>query len=136
MFGYADAGYLSNPHKGRSWLWYVFNCNGIAISWKSIKKTMMVTSSNHSKILAIHEGSHEYVWLRSMIQHIWESCRLSSIKGNPIILFKDNIACIAQITESYIKGDRTKRISPNSFIHMNFRKVVKLMFNKYVQVII
>ena len=37
---------------------------------------------------------------------------LSFIKGNPIILFKDNIACIAQITWCYIKGDRTKHISP------------------------
>ena len=37
---------------------------------------------------------------------------LSFIKGDMIILFKDNIACIAQITWCYIKGDRTKHISP------------------------
>ena len=71
-----------------------------------------------------------------MIQHIQESCGLSSIKGDPTILFEDNVACIAQIIGGYIKGDRTKHIHQNSFIHMNSRRVVKLMCNKYVQVII
>ncbi|WJZ92844.1 hypothetical protein VitviT2T_011819 [Vitis vinifera] len=54
LLGYADVGYFSDPHKGRSQIGYVFNCNGIAISWRSIKQTMVVTSSNHSEILAIH----------------------------------------------------------------------------------
>ena len=75
----------------------------------------VATSSNHSKILAIHETSREYIWLRSMIQHIRESCGLSSMKGDPTILFEDNIACIAHITWGYIKGDRNKHISPKFF---------------------
>ena len=32
LLGYADAGYLLDPHKGRSQTRYVFNCNGTAIS--------------------------------------------------------------------------------------------------------
>ena len=98
LLGYVDAGYLLDPHKGRSQTRYVFNCNGTAISWRSVKQTIVVTSSNHSEILAIHEASHECIWQRSMIQHIRESCGLSSIKGDPTILFEDNVACIAQIT--------------------------------------
>ena len=31
LFGYADAEYLSNPYKGKSQTWYVFNYNGTAI---------------------------------------------------------------------------------------------------------
>ena len=50
-----------------------------------------------------------------MIQHIRESCELSSIKGDPTILFEDNVACIAQITGCYIKGDKTKHILPKFF---------------------
>ena len=68
--GYADAGYLSDPHKARSQTGYVFNYNGTAISWRSVKQTMVATSSNHSEIIAIHEASHECIWLRSMIHHI------------------------------------------------------------------
>ena len=37
LLGYADAGYLSDPHKARSQTGYVFNYNGTAISWRSVK---------------------------------------------------------------------------------------------------
>ena len=76
---------------------------------------MMATSSNHSEIIAIHEASRECIWLRLMIQHIQESCRLPFIKDNPTTLFEDNVACIAQIKGGYIKGDITKHISPKFF---------------------
>ena len=122
LLGYTKAGYLSDPYKGRSQSGYVLNCNGIAISWRSVKQTMVATSSNHSKILAIHEASCECIWLRSMIQHIRESCGLSSIKGDPTILFEDNVACITQITRGYIKGDRIKHISPKFFYTHELQK--------------
>ena len=67
LLGYADVGYLSDPHKGRSQTGYVFNYNGTAISWRFFKQTMVATSANHSEILAIHEASRECIWLRSMI---------------------------------------------------------------------
>ena len=76
---------------------------------------MMTTLSNHSEILVIHEASHECIWLRSMIQYIWEPCGLSSIKSDPTVLFENNIACIAQITGGHIKRDRTKHISSKFF---------------------
>ena len=95
LLGYADAGYLSKPHKARSQTGYVFSCNGAAISWKSYKKTIAVTSSNHSEILALYEASRECIWLRSMIQHIQESCGIPFSKDNPTTLFEDNVACIA-----------------------------------------
>ena len=76
---------------------------------------MVATSSNHSEILVMHEAIRAFVWLRSMIQHIRESCGLSSIKNNPTVLYEDNAACIAQKKGGYIKGDRTKHISPKFF---------------------
>ena len=76
---------------------------------------MVATSLNFSEIVAIHEASRECIWLRSMIQHIQKSCRLLSIKDSPTTLFEDNAICIAQIKGGYIKGDRTKHISPKFF---------------------
>ena len=76
LIGYANEGYLSDPHKARSQTGYVFTYNGTTISWRSVKQTMVATSSNHSEILAIHEANRECVWLRSMIQHIQETCGL------------------------------------------------------------
>ena len=73
-------------------------------------------------MLTIHEASRECIWLRSMIQHIWESYGLSSIKGDLTILFEDNVTCIAQITGGYVKGDRTKHISPKFFYTHELQK--------------
>ena len=70
LIGYADAGYLSDPHKGRSQTGYLFTYGNTAISWRFVKQTISATSSNHSEIIAIHEASREYVWLRTVIQHI------------------------------------------------------------------
>ncbi|KAL0551378.1 hypothetical protein IC582_010464 [Cucumis melo] len=94
---------------------YLFTCGGTAISWRSVKQTMTATSSNHAEILPIHEASRECVWLRSMTHHIRETCGLSFSKNLPTILFEDNTAYIAQIKGGYIKGDRTKYISPKFF---------------------
>ncbi|XP_070005805.1 secreted RxLR effector protein 161-like [Nicotiana sylvestris] len=61
MIGYADAGYLSDPHKARSQTSYLFTYGGTAISWHSMKQTIVATSSNHAEIIAIHEASRECV---------------------------------------------------------------------------
>ena len=47
LIGYANAGYLSDPHKARSQTGYVFTYGGMTISWRSTKQTMVATSSNH-----------------------------------------------------------------------------------------
>ncbi|XP_070020759.1 secreted RxLR effector protein 161-like [Nicotiana sylvestris] len=115
MIGYADAGYLSDPHKARSQTGYLFTYGGTAISWRSMKQTIVATSSNHAEIIAIHEASRECVWLRSMTQHIQEMCDFLMKTDNPTTLYEDNDACIAQLKGGYIKGDRTKHISPKFF---------------------
>ena len=49
IIGYADAGYLSDPHDCKSQTGYVFLCGGTAFSWKSPKQTLVSTSTNHSE---------------------------------------------------------------------------------------
>ena len=86
------------------------------------KQTLTATSSNHAELIALYDAGRECVWLRSMIQHIQEECGLESIKGSPTVLYEDNAACIAQIKEGYIKGDRTKHISPKFFSTHDLQK--------------
>ena len=92
--GYADSDYLSDHHKGRLQTGYVFLNGNAAISWRSTKQTLVATSSNHAKILALYEASRECVWLRSLIQHVRSSCQLPSIAGIPNIIYEDNETCI------------------------------------------
>ena len=106
---------ISNPYKVLSEKGYLFTFGNSVVSWRSMKQTMVATSSNHSKLLVIRRASYKCIWLRSIIQHIWETCGFSSIKNNPTIIYEDNVACIAQIKGGYIKGDRSKHISPKFF---------------------
>jgi hypothetical protein len=114
LVGYADAGYLSDPHSAKSQNGYVFMFNGTAISWRSTKQTLVATSSNHSEIIALHEASREAIWLRSLINSIIIAAGYDPIV-DPTIIYEDNAACIDQIKSGFIKGDRTKHISPKFF---------------------
>ncbi|CAM8888021.1 unnamed protein product [Rhodiola kirilowii] len=115
LVGYADAGYLSDPHKVISQTGYLFMYGGTAISWRSTKQTLVAISSNHAELIALYEAGRECVWLRSFINHVKASCGLVSGKQSPTVIYEDNAACIAQIKEEYIKGDRTKHTSPKFF---------------------
>ncbi|KAL0396167.1 UNVERIFIED_CONTAM: hypothetical protein Scaly_0065100 [Sesamum calycinum] len=115
LVGYSDAGYLSYPHKAISQSGYVFMYYGTAISWRSTKQTLVATLSNHAELIVLYEAGRQCVWLRSLIHYVRESCGLESIEKSPIGIYEDNAACIAQIKDGYIKGDRTKHISPKFF---------------------
>lgn len=121
LVGHADAGYLSDPHKARSQTGYLFTYGGTAISWRSTKQSIVATSSNHAEIIAIHEASRECIWLRSVIHFIKERCGLKCDVKIPTILFED-VACIAQLRGGFIKGDRTKHISPKLFFTHDLQK--------------
>ncbi|CAM8919718.1 unnamed protein product [Rhodiola kirilowii] len=132
LIGYADAGYLSDPHKGKSQTGYVITCGGTAISWRSQKQTVVATSSNHAKVVALHEASRECVWLKSITQHIRVTSGLSSV-NDPITLYEDNAACVAQMKEGFIKSDRTKHIHPKYFSFTQELEKDKVISIQYVR---
>lgn len=61
LVGYCDAGYKPDIPTAKSQIGYVFLRHGAAIYWNSVKQTIIATSSNHAKIITIHEASQEYI---------------------------------------------------------------------------
>ena len=57
------------------------------------------------------------MWLRSMSRHIQEASGIVN-KKEPTKVFEDNLACVAQLKEGYIKSDRTKHIPPRFFSYI------------------
>jgi hypothetical protein len=114
LTGFADAGYLSDPHKAKSQSGYIFKFAGAAISWRSTKQTLTATSTNHSELIALYEASKECVWLRRMMQFVHTSLLLGEDLP-PVLIYEDNRACVYQVQEGYIKSDRTKHIDPKFF---------------------
>nr|AAT85780.1 zinc knuckle domain containing protein [Oryza sativa Japonica Group] len=121
MVGYVDAGYMSDPHNAISQTGFIFLCGNTAISWRSVKQTLVATSTNHSEIIALYEATRECVWLRRMIGHIQKSCGLN-IDNTPTIIYEDNAACVAQIHMGYVKSNFTKHIVPKFFYPHELQK--------------
>jgi hypothetical protein len=59
MVGYVDASYMSNPHNARPQTGFVFLCGGAAVSWQSVKQTLVATSTNHSEIISLYEATRD-----------------------------------------------------------------------------
>jgi hypothetical protein len=114
MIGYTDVGYLFDPHNEKSQTGFVFLHGGTTISWKSSKQTLTATSTNYSEIIALYKASRECVWLRRMINHIQQSCGISSIES-PTIIYEDNFACVTHMQTGYIKSNIAKHIVPKLF---------------------
>ncbi|KAM2721085.1 hypothetical protein EV2_042199 [Malus domestica] len=70
LVGYADAEYMSDPHRACSQTGYVFTVEDTAISWTSTKQTLVATLSNHDEIFALHEALCKCFWLREVMRHI------------------------------------------------------------------
>ncbi|KAM3202195.1 hypothetical protein P3L10_029819 [Capsicum annuum] len=114
LIGHVYVGYLFDLHKPRSQIGYVFICGGTAISWRYTQHSIVATSSNHAKIIAIHEASRECVGLGSMIHLIREKYGVK-YDNLPTILYGDNASCIAHLNGGFIKGDKTKHTSSKLF---------------------
>jgi hypothetical protein len=74
LIGYADAGYLSDPHNVKSQTGFMFLYGGTTISCMYYKQTLIGTPTNHSEIIALYEAAREHAWLRRVINHIQVSC--------------------------------------------------------------
>ena len=69
---------------------YVFTNGGIAISLRSTKQTIVAISFNHVEILALHEVTREYFWLRAVMGHIQNSCDLYPVVHVLKTIYEDN----------------------------------------------
>lgn len=63
---------------------------------------------------SFHEAPRETVWLRMMEQILNQQYKLKNA-DQPTTIYKDNSACVRQMSSGFIKADRTKHISPHIF---------------------
>jgi hypothetical protein len=89
----------------------------------------MVTSTNHSEVIALYEAAKESIWLRRVHQHVQNACGIN-IAPTPTIIYEDNSACITQVQSSYIKSNITKHISPKFFYMHELQKNGEIMVTR------
>jgi hypothetical protein len=93
--------FFTDINAGKSQTGYIFLKCGAPISWKSTKKTVTATSTNHAELLAFDEAARETVWLRTMERILIQQCQLQ-IEDQPTIIYEDNLAwCEANVNRIY-----------------------------------
>ena len=132
LVGYANARYKSDPHEARLQIDYLFCYNSTTISWFSIKQMPLAISVNHFKIIVLYEVGRYCIWLRSVISHIQGLVIRHRLLILLLWFFRIMLFVLHKLEEDMLREIRPN-ISYQIFsILMTFKKVDKLMLNKYV----
>jgi hypothetical protein len=65
IVGYSDLDYMGDDRKSTSG--YVFTLAGGAISWKSSKQTVTISSTMYAEFIACYEVTGQVNWLKKLI---------------------------------------------------------------------
>jgi hypothetical protein len=90
IIGYSDSDFAGCPDSKRSTSGYIFLLAGGAVSWKSVKQTLIAPSTMAAEFVACFEASNHANWLRNFVTglHI-----IGSIE-RPLKIYCDNNAAV------------------------------------------
>ena len=82
--GYSDSDYTGDDRKSTSG--YVFTLVGGAISWKSSKQTVTISSTMYAEFVACYEATEQVNWLKNFIPGL----KMVDDIYRPLKLYYDN----------------------------------------------
>ena len=103
LIGYSDSDYANCPVSSKSIGGYCYSLGSGAVSWSSRKQKTVADSSCYAEYIALHDASHEAVFLRQLLSGV------NLLPPSPTPLFCDNDAA-SQLTEDHIWHSRVKHI--------------------------
>ena len=90
VIGYSDSDYAGSPDDKKSTSGYVFMLGGGAISWKSVKQTLVASSTMQAEFVACYGAATQAIWLRNFISGL----KVIDSISRPIKIFCDNRAAV------------------------------------------
>jgi hypothetical protein len=93
--GYIDASFNTDLEDSKSETGYVFMVNGVAVSWRSCKQSLVAQSTMESEYMVVAEAANEGVWLRKFAIELGVFPSMC----DPVNIFCDNTAAIANTKE-------------------------------------
>ena len=70
MVGYSDSDFIGCPDSRKSTSRYVFLLAEGAISWRSVKQSLVATSTTETKFVSYFGATSQAIWLRSFISEL------------------------------------------------------------------
>ncbi|RVW52979.1 Retrovirus-related Pol polyprotein from transposon TNT 1-94 [Vitis vinifera] len=98
IVGYSDSDFAGCLDSRKSTSSYIFMLARGAISWKSVKETLIASSTMETEFMACYEASNHGIWLRNFITKLRNFYRIE----NPL-----GINCDNETVEFYSKNNRS-----------------------------
>ncbi|KAI3463923.1 hypothetical protein Pfo_020586 [Paulownia fortunei] len=86
IIGYSDSDFAGCQDSKRSTSGYIYLLAGGAISWKSVKQTLIAPSTMAAEFIACYEASNHGIWLRNFVTGL----RVVDGIKRPLKIFCDN----------------------------------------------
>ncbi|RVW13581.1 Retrovirus-related Pol polyprotein from transposon TNT 1-94 [Vitis vinifera] len=109
IVGYSDSDFTGCLDSRRSTSGYIFMLAGGAVSWKSVKQTLIASSTMEAEFIACYEASNHGIWLRNFVTQL----RIVDGIEKPLRINCDNKAA-----ELYSKNNRN--LSKSKHIDIKF----------------
>jgi hypothetical protein len=109
LSAYVDASHGTHMEDGTSRTGIVITMAGGAVCFKSMRQTLVTTSSTEAELVALSEGSKLVMWLRYLMSDL-NLCDLG-----PTVVYQDNTSAISIIMNDKTKQQRTRHINCKYF---------------------
>ena len=106
VIGYSDAEFASYVDSQKSTSGYIFKLTDGAMSWRSVKQTLIATSTMEAEFLSCFKASSHGIWLKSFISKL----RIVDSISRPLNLYCDNSAAVF-MAKNNKSGSRSKHIN-------------------------
>lgn len=100
VVGYSDSDFGGSVDDLKSTSGYIFTLAGAAISWKSVKQTLITSSTMYAEFVACYGASLQAVWLKNLITEI----RVVDSISLPMLIYCDNSAAVFFAKNNKITG--------------------------------
>ena len=105
VVGYSDTDFAGCVDSRKSTSGYIFIMAGGAVSWRSVKQTLIATSTMEAEFVSCFEATTQGVWLKSFITGL----RVMDSISRPLRIFCDNSAAVFLVKNNK-SGSRSKHI--------------------------
>ncbi|PKI75040.1 hypothetical protein CRG98_004514 [Punica granatum] len=117
VVGYSDTDFVGCVDSRKSTSGYVFLLAGGAISWRSIKQSMVATSTMETEFITCYEATTHALWLKNFISGL----QVINTIQRPIQIYCDNTIAMF-FSKNNKSGSRSKHIDIK---YLSVRKYIK-----------
>ena len=109
IIGYSNSDFAGCRDSMKSTSGYIYLLVGGAISWKSVKQSIVASSTTAAEFVACYEASNQGIWLRNFVTRL----RIMDGIERPLKLFCDNKSAV-------LYSNNNKSSTKSKFIDIKF----------------